>query len=186
MWRTCFHTGQTHWTFDLDICVCFHLLLLFSKYVKHVFLHRGLDLRPTTQTLTLVTSWPLWPAWKSRFLTWWPWPLTYMYDLDLHTWTRYHQSPSLYTCTKFDHPRSNSSGDINFYLVIFVPMNYFLVTDRQTDRRRRTRAHRAWAQVGSKMEEFASLVIGYTFDTWPPDLTAWTSIFRHYAHFIWY
>ena len=38
-----------------------------------------------------------------------------------------------------------------FYLVIFGPMNYFLVTDGQTDRRRRIRAHRAWTQVGSKM-----------------------------------
>ena len=26
---------------------------------------------------------------KSRFLTWWPWPLSY--DLDLLTWPRYHQ-----------------------------------------------------------------------------------------------
>ncbi len=49
-------------------------------------------------------------------------------------------------------PKSNVSRDINFYLVIFGPvifgpMNYFLVTDRQTDRRtdgrRCIRAHRA-------------------------------------------
>ena len=41
--------------------------------------------------------------------------------------------------------------DICFYLVIFCPMNYFLVTDGRTDRRKgRIKAHRAWAQVGSK------------------------------------
>ncbi len=32
-----------------------------------------------------------------------------------------------------DLPKSNGSRDINFYLVIFGPMNYFLVTDRRTD-----------------------------------------------------
>ncbi len=59
--------------------------------------------------------------------------------------------------TKFEPPKSNGSRDINFYLVIFGPMNYFLVTDGQTDRRtdgrRRIRAHRALAPVGSKMTQ---------------------------------
>ncbi len=32
-------------------------------------------------------------------------------------------------------PKSNGLRDINFYLVIFGPINYFLVTDRQTDGR---------------------------------------------------
>ncbi len=45
---------------------------------------------------------------------------------------RYHHH------TKFGPPKSNGSRDINFYLVMFGPMNYFLVTDRQTDRRKAT------------------------------------------------
>ena len=35
--------------------------------------------------------------------------------------------------TKFEPPESNGSRDINSYLVIFDPMNYFLVTDGQTE-----------------------------------------------------
>ncbi len=35
--------------------------------------------------------------------------------------------------TKFEPPKSNGSRDINFYLVVFGPMNYFLVTDGQTE-----------------------------------------------------
>ncbi len=37
--------------------------------------------------------------------------------------------------TKSDayHPRPNGSRDNYFYVVIFCPMNYFLVTDRQTE-----------------------------------------------------
>ncbi len=83
---------------------------------------------------------------KSRFFTWWPWPstLTFTHDPDI---TNVHQH------TKFDHPKSSGPKDINFYLVIFSPMNYFLVTDGQTDGRRRIRAHRAWAQMGSKIAE---------------------------------
>ncbi len=37
-----------------------------------------------------------------------------------------------------------------WYLMDFYVVNYFLVTGRQTDRKQCTRAHRAWAQVGSK------------------------------------
>ncbi len=33
----------------------------------------------------------------------------------------------------FDLDMSNSSRNINFYLVIFGPMNYFLVADVQTE-----------------------------------------------------
>ncbi len=39
----------------------------------------------------------------------------------------------------------------DFFLVDFFSSDFFLVrqTDRQTDARRRIRAHRAWAQMGS-------------------------------------
>ncbi len=50
--------------------------------------------------------------------------LTFMHDLDIVKVHHY---------TKFGHTRSNGSVDINFYLVIVGPMNYFLVTVRQTE-----------------------------------------------------
>ena len=50
--------------------------------------------------------------------------LTFTHDLDIIN--VHHQ-------TKFDHLRSNGSRDINFYAVIFGPMNYFLATDGQTE-----------------------------------------------------
>ena len=40
--------------------------------------------------------------------------------------------------TKFEQPKSNGSTDMNFDLVSFYLMNYFLVTDRQTDRQKET------------------------------------------------
>ncbi len=93
--------------------------------------------------------------WKSLFsntdLDLWPMTLGFTHDLGM---------VHIHHHTKFGDPRSNGSWDMNFFLVTF-----FLVfsrtdrqtdrrtdgqTDRQTDRRRRLRAHRAWAQVGSK------------------------------------
>ena len=59
--------------------------------------------------------------------------LTFKHDLDII---------NIHHHTKSEPPKSNGSRDINFYLVIFGPMNYFLVTDRrtdgQTDRRKAT------------------------------------------------
>ncbi len=57
--------------------------------------------------------------------------------------------------TKFGDPNPNGPKDQNFFLVNFFLVNYYLVTfaivtDRRTDRKRRIRAHRALAQVGSK------------------------------------
>ena len=47
---------------------------------------------------------------------------------------------------------------MNFFLVNYFLVNYYLVTfgivtDRRTDGKRRIRAHRALAQVGSKKEK---------------------------------
>ncbi len=66
----------------------------------------------------------------------WPMTLTFTQALDII---------NIHHHTKFEPPKSNGSRDINFYLVIFGPMNYFLVTDRQTDRRtdRRKATHKS-------------------------------------------
>ncbi len=50
--------------------------------------------------------------------------LTFTHDLDII---------NIHHHTKLESPKPNGSRHINFYLVIFGPMNYFLVTDRQTD-----------------------------------------------------
>ncbi len=42
---------------------------------------------------TRATKKRVWRSLKVTFLTLWPWPLTY--DLDLHTWPRYHLCSSL-------------------------------------------------------------------------------------------
>ena len=64
----------------------------------------------------------------------------------------------------FEPPKSNSSRDFNFYLVIFGPMNYYLVTDRRTDGRtdrwtdRRKVTHKSpqcMSTGGLKMNHFA-------------------------------
>ncbi len=57
----------------------------------------------------------------------WPLTLTFIHNLDII---------NIHHHTKFETPKSNGLRDINFYLVIFGPMNYFLVTDRQMDRRK--------------------------------------------------
>ncbi len=93
------------------------------------------DLRPRPLTLNLVTLTlahvtsnlkaihPV-KCLKITFLAWWPWPLTFTHDLDII---------NVHHRTKYDHPTSSGSKDIYFYLVIFCPRNYFLVTDGQTD-----------------------------------------------------
>ena len=43
----------------------------------------------------------------------------------------------------------NGSKDMNFFLVNYYLVTFGIVTDRQTDGKRRIRAHRALAQVGS-------------------------------------
>ncbi len=58
---------------------------------------------------------------KSRFPTWWPWPLTLSFT---HTLDMVH----VHHHTKFGDHRSNGSWDMNFFLVTF-----FLVLDRRTD-----------------------------------------------------
>ncbi len=50
--------------------------------------------------------------------------MTFTHDLDII---------DIHHHTKFEPAKANGSRDINFYLVIFGPMNYFLVTDRRTD-----------------------------------------------------
>ena len=62
------------------------------------------------------------------------WPMTLSFTNDLDMVHVHHH-------TKFGDHRSNGSWDIIFFLVTFS-------SDGQTDRRRRKRAHRAWAQVG--------------------------------------
>ncbi len=51
----------------------------------------------------------------------------------------------------------NGSKDMNFFLVNYYLVTFGIVidrqTDRQTDRKRRIRAHRALAHVGSKMSQ---------------------------------
>ena len=54
-------------------------------------------------------------------------PMTLTFKNDLDTINIHH-------CAQLDNPKSSGSKDINFYLVLFFcPMNYFLVTDRQTE-----------------------------------------------------
>ncbi len=54
----------------------------------------------------------------------------------------------LHRHTKFHHPRSNTSWDMNFCLVTFGPVTFCQVTDGK----RCIWAHCAWAQVGSKIK----------------------------------
>ncbi len=98
-------------------------------------------------------------------------------------WDPYLTLTNIHHHTKFEPPKSNGSRDINFYLVIFDPMNYFLVTDRRTDGqtdgwtdgRRRIRTHRAWAQVGSKIKQTSECLCYIHFDLFhgSSNLTTW-------------
>ena len=87
-------------------------------------------------------------AWKLRFrhgeLDLWPMTLTFIYDLDT---TNVHHH------TKSGDPSSNNSWDMNYCPVISVQefLSSHGQTDRQTDWKRLLRAHRALAQVGSKI-----------------------------------
>ena len=65
--------------------------------------------------------------------------LAFTHDLDII---------SVHHHAKFDHSRSNGSRDLVIFsrdLVIFSPMNYFLVTDGQTDKQtdRRKATHKS-------------------------------------------
>ncbi len=104
-----------------------------------------LDLWPLTSwplTLTLVTSTLKATcqihqiAWKSRFNM-----VILTYDLDLHTWPRYHP-PSTTVLNLITLRQVVLSSD-------FLS-NELFSSHRRTDRRQHIRAHRAWAQVGSK------------------------------------
>ena len=53
------------------------------------------------------------------------------------------------THVTFDHEFFSS----NFFLVNYYLVTFGIVTDRRTDGKQRIRAHRALAQVGSKMQE---------------------------------
>ncbi len=46
---------------------------------------------------------------------------------------------------------------MNFFLVNYYLVTFGIVTDRQTDRKRRIRTHRALTQVGSTMAEFSEI-----------------------------
>ena len=115
---------------------------------------------------------------KKCFFTYWPWPLTLTFshalditcvhhhakfgdyilkitffwhgDLDLWPLTLTFTHALDITCVhhhaKFGDCMSTGSREINFYPVTFCP-----VTDRQTDRKRCIRAHRAYAQVCSNI-----------------------------------
>ncbi len=160
---TCLSLGSL---FDLDQCDLwpwylwpltdrFHMKCTMQRPWNQVLFTRDLDLWPTTLTLHQVTfdldpcdlkprghmSNTLCKVLKNHVfwhgdLDLWPMTLTFTQDLDI---INIHQH------TKFEPPKSNGSRDINFYLVTFGPMNYFLVTVRQTDRRtdRRKAMHKS-------------------------------------------
>ncbi len=89
-----------------------------AKSLKTCFIHHNIDLWPYNLDL-------------------WPWPmqlLTFTDDLDIIT---------VHHRTKFHYTGSNGSRDINFY-----PVNYFLVRDRRTERRRCITPHYVWALSG--------------------------------------
>ncbi len=96
--------------------------LLFIAY-PYTF---SIRVPPTRQLVTVIV---VLYEWSNLTFSWahlplfgtlvWPWP----------TW------PLTLTHVTFDL-EVNGSRDINFYLVISGPMHYFLVTDRQTDRRK--------------------------------------------------
>ncbi len=91
---------------------------------------------------------------KTHVFYLWPWPLTL-------TFTQNVDSICGLPHTKYQDCKSNGSRDMIFFLVHDFFASEFWSSprraDRQTDRKRLLRAHRALAQVGSKSELLSRL-----------------------------
>ncbi len=154
----------TKMTFDPDTHDLWPWYLWPLIYRSHNYKFKNMFLEMVTLAFDL-RPWP-WITWLLTLVTLGNMSNTvckvfenHIFDMVTLTFTHELDIINVHHHTKFEHPRSNGSTVMNFYLVNFYLVNYFLVqtdkhTDRQTDRRRWCiRAHRAWTQVGSNMHK---------------------------------